>query len=108
MNILITGGYGLIGRNLVAELSKNNSFKIFLISRTKKAEYKSKNIVNIYHDLSKSIPGEKIPKNINIIIHLAAIAHKLNFHTMAVNCLMTKNLIDAFINEKVRFVCYSN
>ena len=37
MNILITGGYGLIGRNLVAELSKNNSFKIFLISRSKKA-----------------------------------------------------------------------
>ena len=38
MNILITGGYGLIGRNLVGELSKNNIKNIFDITykRTRK------------------------------------------------------------------------
>jgi len=108
MNILITGGCGLIGRNLVAELSKNNGFKIFLISLNKKAENKSENIINIYHDLLKPIPEEKTPKNINIIIHLAAIAHKFNYQTMSINCLMTKNIIDAYINKKVRFIFFSS
>lgn len=108
MNILITGGTGLIGRNLVAELSKNNSLKIFLISLDKKEKNKSLNVTNIYHDLLKPIPEEKIPKNINIIIHLAAIAHKFDSQTMNVNCLMTKNLTDAFINKKVRFVFFSS
>ena len=108
MNILITGGFGLIGRNLLAELSKNNSLEIFLISRTKKVENKSVNITNIYHDLSKSIPEEKIPKNINVVIHLAAIAHKFNADIMEVNCLMTKNLTDAFINKKVTFIFFSS
>ena len=108
MNILITGGYGLIGRNLVGELSKNNSLKIFLISLTKEPENKSLNITNIYHDLLQPIPEEKTPKNINIIIHLAAIAHKFDYETMTVNCLMTKNLTDAFINKKVKFVFFSS
>lgn len=108
MNILITGGSGLIGRNLVSELSKNNSLKIYLISLTKKLENKSLNITNIYHDLLQPIPEKKIPKNINIIIHLAAIAHKFDYKTMTVNCLMTKNIIDPFINKKVRFVFFSS
>jgi nucleoside-diphosphate-sugar epimerase len=108
MNILITGGFGLIGRNLVGELSKNNSLEIFLISRTKKVENKSVNITNIYHDLSKSIPEEKIPKNINVVIHLAAIAHKFKVDIMEVNCLMTKNITDAFLNKKVKFIFFSS
>ena len=108
MNILITGGSGLIGRNLVAELSKNNSLKIFSISNTKKVENKSLNVTNIYQDLLQPFAEEKTPKNINIIIHLAALAHKFDYKTMTVNCLITKNIIDAFINEKVRFVFFSS
>ena len=108
MKILITGGTGLIGRNLVAELSKNNCLKIFLISLNKKSENKSLNVTNIYHDLLKPIPEDKTPKNISIIIHLAAIAHKFDSQTMTVNCLMTKNITDAFINKKVRFVFFSS
>jgi nucleoside-diphosphate-sugar epimerase len=108
MNILITGGSGLIGRNLVAEFSKNNSLKVFLILLHKKEENKSANVTNIYHDLLKPIPKEKTPKNINIIIHLAAIAHKFDSETMTVNCLMTKNITDAFIDKKVRFIFFSS
>jgi len=108
MNLLITGGSGLIGRNLVSKLSKNNSLKIYLISLNKEEENKKENVTNIYHDLLQPIPNEKIPKNINIIIHLAAIAHKFDDETMTVNCLMTKNLTDAFINKKVRFIFFSS
>lgn len=108
MNILITGGTGLIGRNLVAELSKNKSLKIFLISLSKKVENKNPNVTNICHDLLKPIPDEKIPKKINIIIHLAAVAHKFDNNTMTVNCLMTRNIVDAFVNKKVKFIFFSS
>lgn len=108
MNILITGGFGLIGRSLVSELSNNNNFNIFLISRNIKPENTATNIVTINHDLLAPIPIEKIPKDINVVIHLAAIAHKTSSEIMAINCLMTKNITDAFINKKVKFIFFSS
>ena len=108
MNILITGGYGLIGRNLVIELSNNNSFNLFLISRNIKSENTATNIVTIDHDLIAPIPAEKIPKDINVVIHLAAIAHKTSSEIMEINCLMTKNITDAFLNKKVKFIFFSS
>ena len=47
-----------------------------MISRNIKPENTATNIVTINHDLLAPIPDEKIPKDINILIHLAAIAHK--------------------------------
>jgi nucleoside-diphosphate-sugar epimerase len=108
MNILITGGFGLIGRNLVSELSKNNNLNIFLLSRNIKSNYAARNIVTIDHNLLEQIPVEKIPKDINTVIHLAAIAHKTSSEIKAINCLMTKNITDAFINKKVKFIFFSS
>jgi len=108
MNILITGGFGLIGRSLVSELSNNNNFNIFLISRNNKPENTIQNIVIIDHDLLAPIPDEKIPDDINIVIHLAAIAHKTSSDVMGINCLMTKNITDAFLNKKVKFIFFSS
>tara|TARA_B110000977_G_C11012983_1_gene468405 strand:+ start:552 stop:1376 length:825 start_codon:yes stop_codon:yes gene_type:complete len=106
MNILITGGFGLIGRSLVSELSNNNN--IFLISRNIKPQNTATNIVTIDHDLLAPIPVEKIPKDINVVIHLAAIAHKTSSEIMGINCLMTKNITDAFLNKKVKFIFFSS
>ena len=108
MNILITGGFGLIGRSLVSELSNNNNFNIFLISRNITPENTATNIVTIDHDLLAPIPVEKIPKDINVVIHLAAIAHKTSSEIMGINCLMTKNITDAFLNKKVKFIFFSS
>ena len=109
MNILITGGFGLIGRSLVSELSNNNNnFNIFLISRNIKPENTATNIVTIHHDLLVPIPVEKIPKDINVVIHLAAIAHKTSSEIMRINCLMTRNITDAFLNKKVKFIFFSS
>ena len=108
MNILITGGFGLIGRNLVSELLNNNNFNIFLISRDTKSQDTATNIVTIHHDLLQPVPLEKIPKDINVVIHLAAIAHKTSSEIMGINCLMTKNITDAFLNKKVKFIFFSS
>lgn len=108
MNILITGGFGLIGKNLVFELSKNINISLFLISRNIKHDKKTKNIVTIDHDLLEPIPNDRIPDDINVVIHLAAIAHKTSSEIMAINCLMTKNITDAFLDKKVKFIFISS
>lgn len=108
MNILITGGFGLIGRKLVVELSKNNNFNIFLISRNIERKNIASNIVIINHNLLEKIPTDKIPEDINIVMHLAAIAHQTSSEIMGVNCLMTKNITDAFLNKKVKFIFFSS
>lgn len=108
MNILITGGFGLIGRKLVKKLSENKNYNIFLISRNIKKENTVSNIVIIVHDLIEPIPVEKIPEDINTVIHLAAIAHKTNSKINVINSLMTKNITDAFIDKKVRFIFFSS
>ena len=108
MNILITGGFGLIGKKLVSKLSENKNYNLFLISRNIKPKNKASNIFNIVHDLLEPITVEKIPKDINTVIHLAAIAHKTSSNVMPINSLMTKNITDAFIDKEVRFIFFSS
>ena len=108
MNILITGGNGLIGRKLVNELLKNTAHNIFLISRGFFIDKSNKKLKSITHDLLLPIPDDKIPENIDIVIHLAAIAHETNSDVMLSNCTMTKNIVSAFINKKIRFIFFSS
>ena len=103
MNILITGGYGAIGRKLVVELDKINHVKLYLISRSIDLKKRDTKITTISHDLLEPIPDNKIPSNINIVIHLAALAHDSNADVMEVNCLITENIVNAFVNKKVKF-----
>ena len=108
MNILITGGYGAIGRKLVVELDKINHVKLYLISRSIDLKKRDTKITTISHDLLEPIPDNKIPSNINIVIHLAALAHDSNADVMEVNCLITKNIVNAFVNKKVKFLFFSS
>jgi nucleoside-diphosphate-sugar epimerase len=75
--ILITGITGFVGTNLVAYLHLNKSIKIFGYSRNinqAKANFKAYDI-HFMEDLS----SEGLDKNhINIIVHLAGIAHDLS------------------------------
>ena len=108
MNILITGGNGLIGLKLVNDLLKNTLHNIFLISRGSYIDKSNKKLKSICHDLLLPIPDDKIPKDIDIVIHLAAIAHETNSDVMLSNCTMTKNIVSAFINKKIRFIFFSS
>lgn len=61
MNILITGGTGLVGSNLVKKLEKNH--KVFILSRQKNYDYliwNGKNILN---------PG-KFPEKFDVVVNL--------------------------------------
>ena len=104
-NILITGGGGYIGTNLVNKLLKLN-YKVVALDTFWFGNYlkKNKNLKIIKKDIRKL--KLKDLKNIDSIIHLASIANdpaaeldaKL---TWEVNVLATYNLIDLAVKKKI-------
>jgi nucleoside-diphosphate-sugar epimerase len=87
-SILITGGNGFVGRHLIS-LLQNNGFDLVLALR---------NIENIRIDLNQPIIREfdlsldendysKLFKNIDVVVHLAGIAHKDSTSTAKYNQL---------------------
>ena len=72
MRILITGGSGFIGKNLIHYLLKNSDYDIYLISHSKKETIESEKIFfNSYPDTNDDL--EKLVKSIapHVLIHLA-------------------------------------
>ena len=65
MNILITGGSGLVGKNLAKEL-RARKHEVRILSRSK-----SENPLEFYWNLDEKIIDEKAFENIDSIIHLA-------------------------------------
>ena len=77
MNILITGANGYIGNYLSNYLFEKKEFNLYLFNRkrVKNFEYKPN---TFFLDLNeKKIDWNKYLKKIDIVIHLAAIQHKL-------------------------------
>jgi UDP-glucose 4-epimerase len=64
--ILITGGTGFLGQNLILRLVKN--FKCYNIGIDKSALCQ-----NIKWDLRRKLDDKKLPKNIDVVIHCASI-----------------------------------
>jgi UDP-glucose 4-epimerase len=93
--ILITGANGLIGNELIEKLSKDN--ELYAISR-KKIQNKE-NVEYIQMDLSSGLDENKLPKEIDVIYHLAQSENFRKFPEKAqdvfrVNTLSTLNLLD--------------
>lgn len=71
MNVLVTGGTGYVGMNLVKVLLKEN-YKVFLLRReSSKNEITHPNLIEIFYDGTYS-SLEKIQEKIDVIYHLAA------------------------------------
>ncbi len=69
--ILICGGTGFIGRNLVENLSKNKNYQVYATYNITK-KIKIKNVKWIKGDLRKDSFSKKITKNIDVVIQAAA------------------------------------
>tara|TARA_Y100001936_G_scaffold151856_1_gene148092 strand:- start:63 stop:989 length:927 start_codon:yes stop_codon:yes gene_type:complete len=77
MKILITGGNGFIGSKLIQELTRQyNNLEIYCISRSSKKfeNLDSNNLHFIKYDLLSKEKPKGLPKNIDVIYHLAALS----------------------------------
>ena len=95
MRILISGSNGVIGKEIVYQLSKDKKYKLFLLSNKKVKEKRKENINFFYQDITKPI---NLKIKIDAIIHCAA-KHPFSKSgnsmkkIYSTNISMTKNLI---------------
>ena len=100
--ILVTGHTGFIGSHLVELLKKN--YEIIGLSRNAP---KNPDIVQIKGDIRK-ITSKKIPKNLESIIHMAAMTDVLYCHNNPVECFDvnvngTQNMLEIAKKTKTKF-----
>ena len=116
-NILITGGYGFIGANLVNRLSQLSDTRIRLVDNMdRKQQYSiannNANVETIIGDLRDPNLCNEVCKGIDIIFHLASKAgsmeyYKKNaFEVFSHNVMIDNLLISAAIENKVNFFGY--
>ena len=119
LNILITGGFGLLGKPLAHKLIKLKHNVIILekksTSRKKFLELKPKKII-VGDFLNKELVGKILKKNkIDIVFHLGAITQVLDsikdpYKTHQINILGTINFLENIrrINPKIIFIYSSS
>ena len=100
--ILVTGHTGFIGSHLVDLLKKN--YEIIGLSRNAP---KNPDIVQIKGDIRK-ITAEKIPKNLDSIIHMAAMTDILYCQNNPIECFDvnvngTQNMLELAKKTKTKF-----
>ena len=115
-NILVTGGTGSIGRELVRKAISDNAKHIKVFSNDENGLYelelefkKFKNIEYIIGDIRDTEKVSSIVKNCDIIFHAAALKHvdRCELHpleTITVNILGTNNIVKAAEREGVKKV----
>ncbi|QGQ96515.1 NAD-dependent epimerase/dehydratase family protein [Paenibacillus psychroresistens] len=113
--ILVTGGTGSWGYELVSQLLKLNPLKIIVFSRNENNQVKMERAFNNPHlqfcigDVRDLNEVTRASKGVDYIFHLAALKHvpvceDQPFEALKTNVIGTKNIIDAAIKNKVKVV----
>ena len=116
-NLLIVGGAGYIGRQIVKILENKKQFNIFVIDNlsTTKKNYLNRKVNFTKLDITKKNKLDKFFKknNFDYIIHLAAKcivseSEKFKKNYFKTNVVGTKNLVNCCIDNKVKNFIFSS
>ncbi len=104
MKLLVTGGSGLVGRYIVAELAKSHTVTVLDLKqiRQKKVAFQQADVLDL-PVLTRTI------KNFDAVIHLAGIPHPLDDlpdKVFQVNAQGTFNVLEACARNKIKKVIF--
>lgn len=110
-SILITGGFGFIGINLIQHLLKNTTYSLKILSRRKKFhvlrrmpfDSNTKRLKIIYGSILDKKTIKKVVKNSSMIIHLAGITNTTNTaeSLIKINIIGTTLLLEESLKSRV-------
>ena len=115
-NILVTGGTGSIGQNIVSSLLEYDPQKIIIFSKDDSKQYlmkqkyiQHKNVYFHLGDIREYDSVEYVTKGIDLVFHVAAlkqvpVCEEHPFEAVKTNVVGSENLIKACINNKVKKV----
>jgi nucleoside-diphosphate-sugar epimerase len=112
-NILITGASGFIGSSLIFKISNLFPNSRIFCTYNKKLYYKKKNIYWIKTNLINKNFNRNFPRNIDLIIHLAAdprtfLKGKAARLQYKLNTLMTSNITEYAILSKCKYFIFAS
>ncbi len=102
--MLVVGGSGFIGKNLIKKLSENN--EVYYLSRKRSIENDAISKY-VYGDITKEDTLQNLP-DIDVLVDLVAVIKetKQQGH-MDVNVRGVKNLVNAYKDKRIKFVYFS-
>ena len=118
--IIVTGGAGFIGSNLIDRLLSKNIYQVYCIDNlsTGRLEFlneafKNKNFKFINANLSNIIKIKNYFKNTKLIFHLAALADVKNSYNerdkhYENNIKITQNIIELAIKNKIKRIFFTS
>ncbi len=117
LNIIITGGCGFIGSNLVRKLNNYNNNKITVIDNLWRGSEKYilniPNVKLIIEDLSDKQICLKYIKNADVVFHLAEIVSGVEFafnneyYIYQKNITINSNVLNACIENNIKNYIYT-
>lgn len=108
MKLLVTGGTGFTGYNLIKNLAQNNEVEIRTIARSEekaKKLRKFKNVEILIGDLKDNDLVYKSIKNVDKVFHIAALFREARYpdsEYWKVNVEATKNLLEASLKNNIK------
>lgn len=111
--ILITGGSGLIGSDLVKALLAEGGYELFLAGRNEKLSDYNNKIKKIKIDFAADWTESELPQDLYAIIHLSQAENFRDFPGKAsevfyINTLSTLKLVDHATKNKVSHFIYAS
>ncbi len=114
--ILVTGGTGSLGSEIIKFLRDYSPKKIIILSRDENKQYQMQKLLSANKNISFELGDIRdyqrmleVTKNVDILLHAAALKHvppgeKEPMEFIKTNVLGAKNIIDASISNKVAVV----
>tara|TARA_B100000683_G_scaffold231725_1_gene233404 strand:+ start:731 stop:1696 length:966 start_codon:yes stop_codon:yes gene_type:complete len=108
MKILVTGGTGLLGRNIILLLLKKGHEIVLLLRNPHKFNLKDEKIRIVKGDVLEILDIEKAIAGCDVVIHAAAdtVQHHRSIDDYKVNTLGTKNILYACKKKKIQKVIH--